>query len=146
MKINFIKQAGGVLLPANDHEAQRLNKFKTGELYEVEIKLTRNPAFHRKMFAFFNFCFQYWRGDNEFQDEIAQFDKFRKDLTMLAGYRNNVFNMRGELRVEPESLSFASMDQERFEQCYNAMIQAAIRNVFGNTKDQNIINQLYNFF
>lgn len=146
MKINFTKQAGGVLIPANDHEAQRLTKFKTGEMYEVEIKLTRNPAFHRKMFAFFNFCFQHWRGDNEYQDEIAQFDKFRKDLTMLAGYRKNVFNLRGELRVEPESLSFASMDQERFEQCYNAMIQAAIRNVFGNTKDQNIINQLYNFF
>lgn len=145
MKIDFIKQPGGVLVPASDIEAEKMTRFKTGEQYPAEIKLTRNPAFHRKVFAFFGFCFHYWRGENEFQDEATQFDKFRKDLTILAGFRKEVYNIRGELRVEAESLSYGSMDQERFEQVYKALITAALRTIF---KDANEIteNQLLSFF
>ena len=125
MKINFIKLEGGILTPASDYEEERLKKFKTGEVYEVEIKLSRNPKFHRKMFAFFNHCFHYWKGDKEFIDEVGQFDVFRKNLTVLAGYYREYYNMKGEMRIEAQSLSFGSMDQEQFEQVYSAITQAA---------------------
>ncbi|EHC85124.1 hypothetical protein LTSESEN_3893 [Salmonella enterica subsp. enterica serovar Senftenberg str. A4-543] len=38
------------------------------------------------------------------------------------------------------------MEADEFERCYSAMINAAIKHVFGKTKDQNVLNQLYNFF
>lgn len=60
MQIEMIKTAGGVFAPAFEHDLPRLTKFQNGEMYTAEFKLTRNPAFHRKMFAFFNFCFQHW--------------------------------------------------------------------------------------
>ena len=60
MKINMIKTAGGYLWPAFDRDAEKLTKFKTGETYEIEIKQSRNPAFHRKVFEFFNFCFEHF--------------------------------------------------------------------------------------
>ena len=126
MKINIVKTAGGNLWPLDDMDAEKLTKFKTGEAYEIEIKKTRNPQFHRKVFAFFNFCFAHWKGDNEFQDELKQFDVFRNHLTVLAGYYDTYFNIQGEPRVEAKSLSYGNMSQEDFESLYSALINAAM--------------------
>ena len=145
MRLEFIKQAGGVLVPADDVTADKLTKFKTGEQYQVDIKRTRNPAYHRKIFAFMNFCFQYWKGTNEFQDEAQQFDEFRNQLTIMAGYYDQVFDLKGQFTLRPKSLSFASMSQDEFEACSNAMIQAALTNIFRGC-DESIQNRLYEFF
>lgn len=141
----MIKEAGGVFRPVNDMEYEKTVKFKTGEQYSVEIKLARNPAFHRKVFAFFNFCFEYWKGDNEFQSESKQFDIFRQHLTCLAGFYDQYSNIHGEVRIEAKSLAFSSMNQEEFEECYNALIRAALKHVFPGA-DVGIENQLMNFF
>lgn len=145
MKIEMIKQPGGLLCPASDMELEKLNKFKTGEQYVIEIKLSRNPGFHRKVFAFFQFCFHHWKGDNEFQSESKQFDVFRNNLTVLAGYYEQYFNIKGELRIEAKSLSFSSMEQGEFEECYKALILAAMKHIF-KTTDNNTYNQLMSFF
>ncbi len=149
MKHLFIKQAGGVLVPASDAEADKMTRYKTGEACEAEIKLWRNPQFHRKVFAFFGFCFQYWSGDKaglEHMDEQSQFNRFRKDLTILAGYYEQTVRLNGEIRTEAQSLAYGNMEQEEFEKVYSALINAALKHIFGKTKDQNIINQLQAFF
>ncbi|MDG6880964.1 Protein of uncharacterised function (DUF1367) [Phocoenobacter uteri] len=148
-KYQMVKSAGGVFIPASDIEVERLQRFKNGEQYEVELKFSRNPQFHRKVFAFFNFCFEYWTSENtqwENLDTPAQFDEFRKNLTILAGYFETVTTIRGEVKYRAKSLSFSEMDQEEFEQCYKALITASIKSVFNNTKDENILEQLYSFF
>lgn len=145
MLLQFIKRPGGLLEPADDITAEKLTKFKTGEQYEAEIKRHRNPAFHRKTFAFLNFCFEHWSGGNEYQDKEAQFDRFRRDLTILAGYRNEVFKIDGSLRVEAQSLSYANMTQDEFEQFSVAMQNAAMRTIFKNA-DEQTIQRLYSFF
>ncbi|MDG6894543.1 DUF1367 family protein [Volucribacter amazonae] len=145
----MIKMAGGVFAPAYEMEAESLKALANNEQYEVEIKRSRNPAFHRKVFAFFNFCFEHWsaeRTELRFQDEKAQFDTFRKHLTVLAGFRTVTYKINGEFRVEAKSLSYANMEQEEFEQCYSALINAALVHIFANTQDEKIINQLYAFF
>lgn len=145
MKLSFHKQAGGVLIPASDLEAHRMEKFKTGAVYEVDIKQQRNPAFHGKVFAFFNFCFEHWRGGNEFDNEAGQFNVFRNNLTVLAGYYDTFINLKGETRIEAKSLSFGSMDQETFEQCYQALISAAMKHLFSDA-DQATEDKLFSFF
>lgn len=149
MQIEMIKSAGGVFVPAFDHDLPRLAKFKNGEQYTLEAKLTRNPAFHRKAFALFNFCFQHWAADRaglEHADEATQFDRFRKDLTILAGFYEQTVQLNGDIRTEAKSLAYANMEPDEFERCYSALVNAAIKHVFAGTKDQNIINQLYSFF
>ena len=152
MKINMLKQPGGILTPATDIDAEMLTKFKTGLTYPVSIPFARNPEFHSKVFAFFNFCFEHWKGDNEFQSEPKQFDVFRKHLTVLAGYYDSFVGIGGKVRVEAKSLSYASMSQEDFEELYSALINAAVKHIFsdlaGNlTEDkQKIYNQLLEFF
>ncbi len=145
MKLEFIKQAGGLLMPADDVASEKMTKFKTGEQYQVDIKRTRNPQFHRKMFAFFKFCFDHWAGGHEFQDETLQREEFRKELTKLAGFYDQVFDLHGNFTIVAKSLSFANMDQEEFEQCYSALIQAAMSNIF-RSSDEQTLNQLMSFF
>lgn len=140
------KLPGARLVAFDDYDVERLNKFKTGEVYEVEIKLKRNAKFHKKVFAFLNFCFAHWKGDNEFQDEAKQFDVFRANLTVLAGFYDSFYNIKGEVRVEAKSLSYGSMSQEEFEQFYNAAINAAMKHVFNGSTDQNLYNRLLGFF
>lgn len=145
----MVKLPGGTFVPAVDMESEVLQKFRNGEQYEVEIKLTRNPQFHRKVFAFFNFCFQHWSADKtewEHFDERMQFDTFRKNLTVLAGYKNISYTIDGRMRAEAQSLSYGNMEQAEFEACYQALISAAIKHIFANTTDENVLNQLYAFF
>lgn len=149
MIIEMVKGAGGTFVPADEMFLPALQSFKNGEMYSVEIKRTRNPQFHRKVFAFFKFCFEHWAAENtelQFQSEAKQFDTFRKNLTVLAGYREVTYTIDGRMRVEPQSLSYGNMEQDEFEQCYSALINAAIKHIFNDTTDPNVINQLHSFF
>ena len=149
MQIQMIKQPGGLLLPASDGDAERLERFKSGAIYPIEIKQARNPAFHGKVFAFMQFCFEHWsadKTDERFKASAAQFDTFRKELTVLAGYRDVTFKINGGFRVEPKSLSFSSMEQAEFEEFYSAAINAAIAHVFNNTTNPAILHKLQSFF
>ena len=150
MKVNFIKQPGGILLPASEIESERLKRLKNGIVYEVEIKggERRNRGYHGKIFKFMTWCFEYWAGNNtdfQFQCEAAQFNSFRKQLTIQAGFFDWVVGLDGTPKPEARSLSYDSMGQEVFEQCANAMINAATATVFQGADDETC-NKLYSFF
>ncbi|WKS98328.1 DUF1367 family protein [Gallibacterium anatis] len=149
MIVEMIKSAGGVFTAADEMYLPALQKFKNGEMYEVELKYSRNPQFHKKVFKFLKFCFDHWAADKtewKYFDERKQFDTFRKHLTVLAGYKEVSYTIDGRIRVEAQSLKFSNMDQLEFEECYSALINAAIKHIFNNTTDRNLINQLYAFF
>lgn len=149
MQIDLVKHPGGLFSPAHETDLERLQRFKNGEIYTVEIKLTRRPAFHRKMFAFFNFCFAHWSSDRTLManaDEHTQFDRFRKDLTILAGFYEQTVRLNGDIRTEAKSLAYANMEPDEFERCYSSLINAAIKHVFAGTTDPAILNRLQSFF
>ena len=149
MQLEMLKMAGGMLIPLNDEQAEALNKFKTGEQYQVEIKQVRNPAFHRKVFAFFKFCFDHWSADKtewQYFDERKQFDTFRKNLTVLAGFREVSYTIDGRMRVDAQSLAYGNMTQDEFEQCYNSSINAAMSSIFKGCNDEQTLERLYAFF
>jgi hypothetical protein len=145
MKINITKHPGGTLTPASEMDSFRLQRFTNGAEYPIEMKQPRNPLFHKKVMAFFRHCFAYWRSDREFMNEGAQFDGFRNNLTVLAGYREEVYKIDGSIRVEAKSLSYGSMEQLEFEEFYQALIQAAMHNIFING-DKETYDQLAGFF
>lgn len=143
-----LKQAGGVMLPADDETAEYLTSVKTDSHLKVKITKVRNYRFHKKVFQFFNFCFAHWNGELncEFKDERAQFDAFRKQLTILAGYRKEIVNLRTKsIGYEAESLSYENMDEDTFKQCYTALINAAMKYIFQGS-DNHIYNKLVSFF
>lgn len=130
MKVNFIKQPGGILFPSSDIDCEKMTKFKSFDVYEVDIKLSRNPKFHGKVFKFLEFCFDHWRGDREFLSNRKQFDVFRENLTVFAGYYESYFKIDGSVRVVAQSLSYENMTQAEFECCYIALTNAAMRTLF----------------
>lgn len=145
MKIEMHKLPGGILAPACDMELEKLSTFKNHVQYTVEIKKTRNPLFHKKVFSFLHYCFEHWSSEREFLSESKQFDVFRAHLTVLAGFYDEFVSIHGEVRIEAKSISYSSMSQNEFEELYNALIQAAMRNIF-HTSDEETYNNLQSFF
>ena len=80
MKVNFVKCAGGTLVPADDAQVEKLTKLGNGEEYEVDIKLKQNGKLHRKVFAFFAFCTRHYYGDSEAHKDEYQLNYVRKNL------------------------------------------------------------------
>ena len=130
MKISMVKMPGGSLTPASDIESEKMTRFKNVELYEVDIKLSRNIGFHRMTFKFFNHCFAYWNDINEYIEERTSFDMFRKEMIVLAGYRNVYHTIDGGVRVEAKSISFSAMSQDEFEALYKSLIRVAMSRIF----------------
>jgi hypothetical protein len=53
MRLRLLNTPQG-LKPCYDEDYEEKRKLKLGEVYEAEIKLLRNPEFHRKFFALLN--------------------------------------------------------------------------------------------
>lgn len=122
----LVKTPGGALAPADEEARALVEKLKAGQGVRATIKRARNVRFHRKAFALFKLAFDVWEPVTPLEYQglpvAKDFDRFRKDMTILAGFYKAVYNARGEVRLEAESLSFASMDEERFEAVFKAVL------------------------
>lgn len=133
----FIKGEAG-LVPADEQTREWFGKKKTGSTIQCDASEMRNGAFFRKWWALVGLGFDYWKDDAvtlEFQGERVQpdFDRFRKDVTISAGFYYPVVNLKGEVRIEPESLQWSQMDEARFTKLYDATINVLLQRVFNGT-------------
>lgn len=131
---NFIKVAGG-LRPADEEAREWLGKIKHGTTVAISGRVPRNAAFHRKYFALLNLAYDYWSEDAatieyKGQPVLPDRERFRKDCIILAGFYRPVVNLKGEVRIEPESLKWATMTEERFTELYDATINVLLKKVF----------------
>lgn len=113
---------------------KRLMSLEAGELAEIEFVIPRNPKFHRKFFAMLNFAFDAWEPDRKRKTYKGRpveknFEQFREDILILAGFSEQTFNLRGEMRLKAKSISFANMDDEEFERVYSAVVDVILKNV-----------------
>lgn len=134
MELLFQKATSG-LAPACEEAQDWLRKKKLGATILVEPREMRNGAFFRKWWALVKLGYDYWSENVqtlEYKGErvLPNFDRFRKDVTISAGFFNPVVNLKGELRVEAESLKWASMSEERFAELYDATIHVLLQRVF----------------
>jgi len=135
------------MIPADDLQVEKLTKLTNYEEYEHDIPLKQNGKLHRKIFAFFVFCTQHYYGDVDAHKDEYQLNYVRKNLTIFAGYSKQMFSRDGDkFEVVALSLSYEKMSPEERSDFYNRIINAAIARVFNRTTDENVLNQLYNFF
>jgi hypothetical protein len=123
------------LLPADSATREWFSKLKVGKTVVANVSAPRNPLFHRKFFALLQYAFEHWSETNqgiEYKGQMVQpdFERFRKDITILAGRYRPVVNIKGEVRVEADSISFARMNAEDFEKLYSQVIQVLLTRVF----------------
>ena len=145
MEINLVKVSPGSFVTFDDVDTEKSAKLPLNEPVAYSCKLPRNKKFHGKVFAFLQYAFSHYDSPNEHMSEAEQFDHFRKDLTILAGYYVQYVNLNGNARVEAKSLSFGSMDDTEFKECYSSLINAALKHVFRDTS-QETYNKLLSFF
>lgn len=123
------------LIPANDESREWFSKLKIGGSVLAKVTSPRNPLFHRKMFALFQYAYEYWSDmapklNYKGVEVLPDFDRFRRDITILAGFHHAVVNLKGEVRFEADSLSYGSMSPESFEKLYSQVIQVLLTRVF----------------
>lgn len=133
MEILCYKRAG-VLIPANEEEAEKLTKIKNGQVLRLDMAKMRNGAFFRKWWVLAKFAYDIWAetmkpATYKGQPVRPNMERFRKDLIILAGYYDATYNVRGEVRLDAKSLSWAKMDEETFEKLYSATIDAVLQKV-----------------
>jgi hypothetical protein len=134
MEILLIRTPYG-FMPADDEAQEQLKKFRLGALAKLDVVQMRNGAFFRKWWALVKLGYDYFSEACETQEYKGQpvlpnFDRFRKDVTILAGFHRPVWNVNGDMRVEAESLAWASMTEERFTELYDATIKVLLNKVF----------------
>ena len=135
----LMRTAGGTLAPQCDEDAERIRRYKVGATIRCVTSEIRNSAFHKKWWALAKLAFDLWSEtmpDQEYRGQEVQrsFQRFRRDLIILAGHFQPVWAVNGEMRVEAKSISFARMDSETFEALYSATINAVLAKILTHTK------------
>jgi hypothetical protein len=125
----------------------RVKGMEAGEVIEIEMTFPRNPKFHRKFFALLNVGFDAWQPNRKrksYKGKAMQknFEQFREDVTILAGWYEQTFNIRGEMVLRAKSVSFTKMDDAEFEKLYSAIIDVLLRDVCANYKTHEEIERV----
>ena len=135
----FIKLPNGTLMPATDHDRELLSHIKIGQPTRLTFKRVRNYEFHKKYFALLNFAFDYWEVGNciaeakvAFMEPEKNFERFRKDIIILAGFFTSSYRIDKTIRIEAKSIAFANMSEEEFEDLYSKTIDVIIEYVLKN--------------
>lgn len=151
-EIFLMKGANGVLIPADPDSAEKVAAMKTGKGFKATITQYHNIKFHQKMFCLAQVGFDAWEPDAvEYKGIPIQknFERFREDLTIMAGFYTTHVNFRGEIRFKADSWSFGSMSPENKEKLYNAIINVLLAKVLTQYKDKteldNVVNQILGF-
>lgn len=133
-EIDLVKTPEGLRGWRDEDEAayQRFRKkmadLTVGECVRVSYSVPRNPGFHRKFFAMLTVGFDAWdpmsqRKRRTYKGVVIakSFEAFREDVTILAGYGEAHFDLKGRMTMKAKSIAFASMEQDEFEKLYSAV-------------------------
>lgn len=134
MDLVLIKTPQGALIPASEEEAEKLRRIKSGATVRSKVTQMRNGRFFRKWFLLVKVGFDLWTEimpPVEYRGQVIQpnFDKFRKDVTIMAGHFHPVFNVRGEMRLEADSIAWGEMSEDEFHTLYQKTITVLLEKV-----------------
>lgn len=149
----LMKAPGGALVPADAQSKATLDKWKIGQAVRVKATRARNILFHRKFFAMLELAFDAWEPeakDYHGTPALKNFERFRKDVTILAGFFTSTVNLRGEVRLEAESISFDKMDEDRFGLVYDRVAGVLLEKVlnakgYDRAELDRVVNELLQF-
>lgn len=146
-RLYFKKMPGG-LVPADDEAAEWLQKIKTGDAVAGDFVRPRNYKFHAKLICLYRVAYDYFAdhldGGMQYKGQkcTPSFDRFRRDLTILAGHYSATYGIKGDVRLEAKSISFANCSEEEAERIYSDVIDAAIKQVFKMNVSEDQLRQM----
>lgn len=140
MEANFIKHPGGAFVPASDEDKEFADKIRAGEVVRLKFTRMRNYQFFKKWHSLVRLAFDYWEPTELPEDPEKRwmknvtpqknYERFRKDITIRAGYFYAVYRLDGTMRIEAESIAWGSMTEETFEKLYSATIDVVLGQIY----------------
>lgn len=105
-----------------------------GEMAQVNLVFPRNSRFHRKFFALLTLGFDAWEPPRQRKTYrgmpvVKNFDRFREDMLIAAGFYTQTFGLNGRFKLVAQSISFAKMDDLAFERVYSAVADVLLAGV-----------------
>ncbi len=98
------------MIPLSEDDLDHLKRIKDGQIIYVDYKKPRNPLFHNKFMSMVRLVF-------ENQDQYKDIDNMLSVLKIELGYYSTLMYGSIEIRV-PKSISFAAMDELKFDHFY----------------------------
>ena len=139
-EIKMIKGPAG-LLPFDEAAADWFDKIKIGQAVNGKFTLPRNEKFHRKFFAMLNVAFanhEWPEVQTKWGKAKCNFELFRKYVTVKAGHYQAALTPNGEVRAEPQSISWAKMDEDEFAKLYSDVLNVILLEFLDNWTDQDM--------
>ena len=120
MKIHLCRSPFG-LSPATDEDRDKLRTLfrEKGydEVYEIDVKVSRNYRFHCKYFKLFQIAWEYQNEDT--QEHFGSMDAWRKTVEVAAGHCDRVWSIEYNSWLEvPRSVAFDKLSEEEFQDLY----------------------------
>ncbi len=148
MDVLMTKSPSGALLPASDEEADKLRRFKAGDIIKANFTLKQNGPFHKKMMSLLSLCYDRFkdRFDTglEYHGHLVKpcFESWRKHFTILAGHYDVVFDWDGKPEPVAKSLSYDKCTPEDREKLYSDYINAALKYVYDKSMTEKQLRDL----
>jgi hypothetical protein len=150
-ELYLAKSAGGILVPIDQPTADYIDRFALDDGFVASVRQYNNVKFHRKLFALFKLAFDAWNpGELQYKGEIVHptFDRFRRDLTILAGYYETTIDLLGRVRLEARSLNFSDMEQPEREALFSRVVDVVLQRIltrYTRADLDNVLAQLMEF-
>ena len=139
MKLAMINQ-DRVLKPYYQSDENEFKKLKNNTVYFVDVKKPRNLEHHKKIFALAN-CVIANLPESAIWSNKESYALI-KAVELELGYVEQRIKLNGEVYLEPESISFESWDQIKFQEFYNkalpilaSMINVSVEELENNSID-----------
>lgn len=163
--IEVVKTNRGELRGYGQENDEAFKRFKTftknlepGEFFSFTYRRPRNIKFHRKYFALLDFLYDHWEPEQGRKrltykgHAIAKNrEAFREQITILAGFYEQTFDLEGRMRLVAKSIAFDKMSEEEFAELYKATIDVGMKHILPRTYinagevDQVVLKQLEDF-
>jgi LPS O-antigen subunit length determinant protein (WzzB/FepE family) len=138
MKLSLKKAYFGstlALVPADNETNEYCKKLSLTDVLLGAFSKPRNYKYHRKYFSLLNTAFDIWDAplETELHGQLVEvekdFDEFREDIIILAGFYRIVAKPNGEVTYRAKSIKFSSMTEDKFQRLFSNTINAIIKHI-----------------
>lgn len=147
-EIEVVKMGNGGLRGYTQDDQRRYAHFKdkfipemeAGEFFRLKYWQEPDPVLHRKLMALFRLGFDAWEPEHgrkrlkyKGQPIEKNFDQFRKEILIQAGFYNAYYDAKGRVHLEAKSLAFGKMTDDEKQKALNAVVDVMLRKVLPST-------------
>jgi hypothetical protein len=144
----YCRKHNNLLYPDSAHDQEKLGRIREGTPVKMTLKQERNYEFFKKWMALLRYAYDAWEPDEHNLVGEKNLERFRKDITILAGYYESHVRLDGSTRISAKSVSFAEMSEDDFAELYQKTIDVILKYVLQNyTEDDltRVMNEVLDF-